>query len=195
MNIANMISIMKIGMVPIILFSIFNYTWEVTLMLFLIASIFDGLDGYVARKYGLVSRQGALLDSIGDKIMILSLAIAFFFKFDIPVLYIIMILFRDICVVIAVTVVKIFVGKSKRLTFSAKRSGKNVTLMQFITLGAILLDLPYIKYLVYLTFIFGIWCLADYWYEWKKKVSIKDIDPKKVIKRKSLASKKKLTKK
>ena len=61
----------------------------------------------------------------------------------------------------------------------AKRSGKNVTMFQVITITAILIEFPYVVYLVYLTFIASIWCLSDYWNEWKKKVSLKDIKLKK----------------
>ena len=34
---------------------------------------------------------------------------------------------------------------------------------------------PSIEYLIYLTFLVSIWCLSDYWTEWKKKVNLKDI--------------------
>ncbi|MFW6311334.1 MAG: hypothetical protein ACOC1K_03770, partial [Nanoarchaeota archaeon] len=52
------------------------------------------------------------------------------------------------------------------------------TVLQFLSVVAILIDFLYTKYLIYATFLVSIWCLADYWYEWKKKVSIKDINIK-----------------
>lgn len=177
MNIPNFLSILRIGLIPLIIFSLFVYGWEVTLLLFLLASALDVLDGYFARKLNLVTKTGALLDSVGDKLMIVSIVTALTIKLNISLIYVIMILFRDLMVAAAVGFVKFFVRRKKRITFMAKRSGKNVTVLQFITIvGLLLLGLnQYIVYLIYLTFITSVWCLSDYWYEWKKKVSIKDI--------------------
>jgi CDP-diacylglycerol--glycerol-3-phosphate 3-phosphatidyltransferase len=38
--------------------------------LFVLAAVTDAIDGYVARKYGMVSRLGAFLDPVADKLMV-----------------------------------------------------------------------------------------------------------------------------
>ena len=45
-------------------------TYWYALILFFIASITDYFDGYLARKYNLVSKLGEILDPIADKILI-----------------------------------------------------------------------------------------------------------------------------
>ncbi len=39
-------------------------------MLFTLAAITDGFDGYLARRYGLITRLGAFLDPVADKLMV-----------------------------------------------------------------------------------------------------------------------------
>jgi CDP-diacylglycerol--glycerol-3-phosphate 3-phosphatidyltransferase len=57
---------------PIIFFlvAILNL-YGISLVLFILAAITDFFDGYLARKYGLVSELGAVLDPVADKILIL----------------------------------------------------------------------------------------------------------------------------
>ena len=48
-------------------------------VLFIIASLTDFLDGYIARKYKMVTDTGKVLDAIGDKILVNSTLIIFAF--------------------------------------------------------------------------------------------------------------------
>ncbi|PYY01997.1 MAG: CDP-diacylglycerol--glycerol-3-phosphate 3-phosphatidyltransferase [Acidobacteria bacterium] len=78
MNLPNYITLSRIFSVPIFmwllsssLFSSRNGEKElVASALFLLASITDGLDGYLARKRGQVTTIGMLLDPLADKLMI-----------------------------------------------------------------------------------------------------------------------------
>ena len=49
---------------------VFN-NFILTFVLFLIASVSDYFDGWLARRYGLASDFGAILDPIADKILLL----------------------------------------------------------------------------------------------------------------------------
>ena len=74
-NLPNNITIVRILLIPFILFFYLANFFDngvgklVALILFIIAAYSDMLDGYIARKYNLVSDLGKFLDPIADKIM------------------------------------------------------------------------------------------------------------------------------
>ena len=81
MNLANKITIFRIILVPIILiipfFNIPGDVWGVPLsfviidVIFVIASLTDKLDGYIARSRNQITNLGKFLDPIADKILVI----------------------------------------------------------------------------------------------------------------------------
>ena len=67
-------------------------------ILFIIASITDFLDGYIARKKGLVTNTGKMLDAIADKVLVNSVLIILASKGEINVIIPVIIVVRDIIV-------------------------------------------------------------------------------------------------
>ena len=79
MNLPNYITLSRIAAIPLIIwilttgyFGAKGGTLRVVLAsgLFILASITDGLDGYLARKRGQITTMGTLLDPLADKLMI-----------------------------------------------------------------------------------------------------------------------------
>ena len=73
MNLPNKLSLMRICLVPFFVAAYFlPYYWGayVAVALFIIASATDFLDGYIARKYKMVTDLGKLLDPIADKVLV-----------------------------------------------------------------------------------------------------------------------------
>ncbi len=73
MNLPNKLSLLRIFMVPLFVVAYFlPYDWTpyVALGIFALAAFTDLLDGYIARKYNLVTNLGKLLDPIADKILV-----------------------------------------------------------------------------------------------------------------------------
>jgi CDP-diacylglycerol--glycerol-3-phosphate 3-phosphatidyltransferase len=85
MNLPNSITMSRIVMIPLFLWILSpHFTWRgphgeqeiVASVLFVLASITDGLDGYLARKRHQITTMGMLLDPIADKVMVTSALIA-----------------------------------------------------------------------------------------------------------------------
>ncbi len=71
LNLPNLITISRLLM-AVVLFVLIeaNGWWKTATVLFLIAAATDFLDGYIARRYGLVTPLGRILDPFADKIII-----------------------------------------------------------------------------------------------------------------------------
>jgi CDP-diacylglycerol--glycerol-3-phosphate 3-phosphatidyltransferase len=84
MNLPNSITMSRIVMIPLLLWILTqHFPWqghgaqEITAsVLFVLASITDGLDGYLARKRSQITTMGMLLDPIADKVMVTAALIA-----------------------------------------------------------------------------------------------------------------------
>lgn len=73
-NLPNYLTILRIIAIPVIVMSFYfedsKFAHRLGASIFAIASITDFLDGYLARKYNLVSKFGAMLDPIADKVLV-----------------------------------------------------------------------------------------------------------------------------
>jgi CDP-diacylglycerol--glycerol-3-phosphate 3-phosphatidyltransferase len=83
----NRLSILRILFIPVIVFFISTQEDGLLLascLLFIIAGITDGLDGYLARKMNLTSKLGIYLDPIADKLLVSSVLITLTYYHQIP---------------------------------------------------------------------------------------------------------------
>ena len=75
MNLPNKLSLLRICMIPFfVVFALMGAQWAqiVALLIFVIASLTDMLDGQIARKRGLVTNFGKFIDPIADKLLVMS---------------------------------------------------------------------------------------------------------------------------
>ncbi|WP_113905912.1 CDP-diacylglycerol--glycerol-3-phosphate 3-phosphatidyltransferase [Aliidiomarina celeris] len=78
-NIPNLLTSFRIVLIPVFLvvfYLPFPYATFWAAVIFVIAAITDGLDGYIARKYNQHTQFGAFLDPVADKIMVAAALIA-----------------------------------------------------------------------------------------------------------------------
>ena len=80
MNTPNKLSLLRILMIPIFCVCFywnFAYNYLVSAIIFIVAACTDFLDGYIARKYNLVTDLGKFLDAIADKVLVLTALVVF----------------------------------------------------------------------------------------------------------------------
>ena len=162
MNLPNKLTVMRICLIPIILliaifpYAHFNidvpvlevghvsvsYVNLAMLILFLVASFTDFLDGFIARKYNLITTFGKFADPIADKLLVTSMFILFASKGIIPVVPVILMVARD-------TIVDMcrMLASTNGVVVAAGFMGKLKTVLQMVTISVILLsNLPFELY-------------------------------------------------
>ncbi len=97
-NLPNLLTLSRILSVPLIIVLLYSSNrWLnlFTALLVTAAAITDGLDGYMARKYGYESDLGKLLDPLADKILILSTMVMLVYLHRAPAWIVCLILCRE----------------------------------------------------------------------------------------------------
>ena len=67
----NFISLMRLALVPVSVDMIALHRWQAAFVIFVVAGVSDGLDGWIARRFDLRSELGAYLDAIADKALLI----------------------------------------------------------------------------------------------------------------------------
>ncbi len=81
MNLPNKLTILRVLMIPVFLFFLLADVagpaskW-IAVIIFILASLTDFLDGHIARKYNLVTNFGKFMDPLADKLLVCSAMIA-----------------------------------------------------------------------------------------------------------------------
>ena len=101
MTIPNILTVMRIFLTPIFIICLFSdffgaQLWA--LIIFIVASITDAYDGYLARKNNMVTDTGRFLDPLADKILLSSAFISFSIMGLIDIWMVALIIFRDLFV-------------------------------------------------------------------------------------------------
>ncbi|MBT4889153.1 MAG: CDP-alcohol phosphatidyltransferase family protein [Rhodospirillales bacterium] len=99
MNIPNTITFARILAVPFAVWLVLNDSLETAFWLFLIAAISDGVDGFIAKRFNMVTQLGSYLDPIADKALLISIYLSLGVEGYIPLWLVIMVVFRDLLIV------------------------------------------------------------------------------------------------
>ena len=100
MNLPNKLTILRVLMIPFfVLFMLLDIAgaadkW-IAVALFVIASLTDFLDGYIARKYNLVSNFGKFMDPLADKLLVSAAMICLVEMGRLPAWMVIVIISRE----------------------------------------------------------------------------------------------------
>lgn len=135
MNLPNFLSLSRIFLLfPIIISFEYNF-YLFSVSIFIIASITDYLDGFIARKNNLTTQSGALLDLLADKIFVSTLLIWLTYKLDSQLILIssILIITREI----SISYLRMFMVSHSRQVNDLKSDflGKLKTTLQMTGIG------------------------------------------------------------
>lgn len=99
----NAISLLRIALVAPILFYILEGSFGWAIVLFWVAALSDGIDGYLANRFDWHTRLGALLDPVADKLLIAGTFVTLAYAQHIPVWLAAVVILRDVIIVCGAT--------------------------------------------------------------------------------------------
>ncbi|MEW7976274.1 MAG: CDP-alcohol phosphatidyltransferase family protein [Candidatus Sedimenticola endophacoides] len=98
-DIPNLISILRIFLTILVVWMLLEQRFGWALVLFFIAGVSDGLDGYLAKRNGWESRLGGLLDPLADKVLLVSSFLSLALIGVVPVWLVLLVILRDLVIV------------------------------------------------------------------------------------------------
>ena len=151
-TISNVITLLRIFMIPAVVILMFSsYNIEINgesvfvsgryfsaFILFVLASISDGLDGWIARKTNTCSKLGKLLDPIADRCLIIACVISLSVLNRLPWWITFLVLLRDISFMIGGA----YLLKIKKTSVDVIMLGKVATTFMYVGIASLILGWP-----------------------------------------------------
>lgn len=135
MNLPNKITIARMFLVPVLIVLYYMYpNTYAPAIIFIIASLTDMLDGYLARKNDQITAFGKFIDPLADKILAITALILFLESEILPAVPVIIVIYREF----AVSGFRL-VAANRGVTIAAGKTGKIKTALQFIGIAMILI--------------------------------------------------------
>ena len=152
MTLPNQITIARILLIPIFVVLAIYYGKSAslghpdehlrmaTIAVFLVAALSDGIDGWLARRFHLKSRLGAILDPIADKGLMLTAIITLSvtqWPYELPVWYPVLVIARDVMIVTGCVVIR---WLNDQIDVRPSILGKISTFLQMLTVSVVMLQ-------------------------------------------------------
>lgn len=148
MNLPNILTTIRFMLIPLfvgVFFSSLDKNMFYSVIIFIIAGVTDVLDGYIARKYNIITKWGQAMDPLADKLMQLTVIICFTVKGLIPIWVILIYGIKEIFMILGGIV--LYTRKDK-LVIPANSYGKIATVIFYIAILAIAFNFIYGRLLI-----------------------------------------------
>jgi cardiolipin synthase len=131
LNIPNVLTILRLILSPAVCYLITQDWMMPALALFVLASVTDIVDGYIARKYSLITDFGKLMDPLADKLMVITVMVALTVKGITPLPAVVILVIKELLMLIGA-----FLLYKKDVVVYSEPIGK---VAQFVTVTALIL--------------------------------------------------------
>lgn len=151
MNIANYVTLSRVLLLFVVVGLMYldvPFSTTACFLVYLVAALSDWLDGYLARRCGVVSAFGKFMDALADKIFMIGLFVAILVFGILPrwALFLVLVIIGREFLVTGVRLV----ASSRGIVLAAERAGKVKTVMQIVMVGFFILWRAVVKDLTFL---------------------------------------------
>ena len=169
-NIPNQITATRIILIPLFIYFLLAQTLPagkiIAALLFILLSLTDALDGYLARKLDQTSAFGALIDPLADKLLVYSALLIFVELGKLWAIFPLVIIARDFLVM----GIRVWAAKNGKI-IAASTSGKWKTASQMTAIVFMILSLPLWQVIFAISMVL---CVYSGW-EYFRQISLEDI--------------------
>ena len=126
-NVPNVLTMLRLALIPVfvVLFCTGHDKWA--LITFIVASVTDFLDGYIARKHNLITAFGKLMDTLADKVMVVTALLCQTITGNFPVVAFIIVMLKELMMIFGgafmlkrdIVVYSNMLGKTAQVAFIA----------------------------------------------------------------------------
>lgn len=168
MNLPNKLTILRVCMIPFFVFFMLSPYFEgygnyVAVVIFIVASMTDWLDGYLARKNNLVTNFGKFMDPLADKLLVCAALICLVEKGQLASWIVIVIISREF-------IISGFrlIASDNGVVIAASYWGKFKTVFQMLMVIVLIINFPHPAFqmlgtvLTYIALILTVVSLVDY---------------------------------
>tara|TARA_R110001592_G_scaffold52649_9_gene161342 strand:+ start:51579 stop:52139 length:561 start_codon:yes stop_codon:yes gene_type:complete len=137
-QIPNILTVLRIILVLPFALAVYQANYLIALLIFFVAGLSDGVDGFLARQFNWKSRFGAIADPLADKLLLITAYVMLTWTGHLPLWLLLLILGRDLIIVIGALLYHYFISH-----YEIKPSifGKACTLFQIIYVLALIINL------------------------------------------------------
>jgi cardiolipin synthase (CMP-forming) len=144
---------------------------DMRIWIVLAAAVTDMLDGWLARRAGLVSRFGALVDPFADRVFVLVAVATFVYEGTLSTIGYFVMISRDLMTAVGFLVAR-SVSWLRPVEFRARPSGKLVTALQMLAFVTLLKMPRAVSPMIWAVGIASLYSIIDYtWALWRARVA------------------------
>ena len=167
-NLPNMLSLSRVFLAPIVMVFLavrgqFGTFFGVNIgdilagTVFIVASLTDAVDGYIARKRGIVTNMGKFIDPLADKILVVAALISLVELQRLSAWIVVIIVSREF-IVSGVRMMAAVEG----VVIHASAGGKAKTVSQIVAIVMMIFNIPYAMLVMWLALFLTVWSGMDY---------------------------------
>jgi CDP-diacylglycerol--glycerol-3-phosphate 3-phosphatidyltransferase len=176
-NLPNLLAMSRIAMAPLLFWIILNPQWftdqgmhvswnyYVAALIFVLASVTDFFDGYIARELDQVSLPGKILDPLADKMLVIAGFLGLMMVEQASAWAIYIIIVRELFITGLRTV-----ALGEGIDVAASWAGKVKTVAQMFAIGFLLMHWPYGDWLLWISVILTVYSGLEYLWGFGKAV-------------------------
>lgn len=144
-NIPNALTVLRLLLIGVFVHVFFNqqisYNMHLAFGIFILAGITDLLDGYIARRFDLVTKWGKLMDPLADKLMLLTVLTCLTITGIIPGFVIIIVALKELLMILGA----VFLYQNRRTVVQSNFYGKAATVSFYLAVTLLMFNIPYAR--------------------------------------------------